>query len=101
MGELLATVDKVRTAIDSIDSLEIVGEPIGPVLAVRSDTVDLYAVADVMDDRGWHLNRNTNPKGLHLMLSPAHGDVADALIADLRDAVANHGESRGKPVRYS
>jgi len=45
-------------------------------------TVDLYAVADVMDEKGWHLNRNTDPYGLHLMLSPAHRDVVDDLLHD-------------------
>jgi hypothetical protein len=63
--------------------------------------VDLDAVADVMDDRGWHLNRNTDPRGIHLMLSPAHAGVLDELLADLADAVANPGESRGVKARYS
>jgi hypothetical protein len=63
--------------------------------------LDLYAVGDVMDDKGWNLNRNTDPRGLHLMLSPAHGAVVDELIADLRDAVADHGDSRGVEARYS
>ena len=99
--DLMATVAKVRTAVDAMPDVEIVGDPVGPVLALRSDTIDLYAVGDVMDDRGWNLNRNTDPPGLHVMLSPAHGAVADALLADLADAVANHGESRGKEIRYS
>ena len=50
---------------------------------------------------GWHVNRNTDPYGLHLMLSPAHGLVVEQLINDLVDAVAHHGESRGKEARYS
>lgn len=101
MRGLLDTVDQVRGAIDALAGVEIVGDPIGPVMAMRSDTLDLYAVGDVMDDRGWHLNRNTDPRGLHLMLSPAHANVRDELVEDLRDAVANHGESRGKQARYS
>jgi glutamate/tyrosine decarboxylase-like PLP-dependent enzyme len=99
--DLMATVAKVRTAIDALPDIEIVGDPVGPVLALRSDTIDLYAVGDVMDDRGWNLNRNTDPPGLHVMLSPAHGAVVDVLLADLADAVANHGESSGKAIRYS
>jgi hypothetical protein len=54
-----------------------------------------------MDDKGWNLNRNTDPRGLHVMLSPAHGAVAGQLVADFRDAVAHHGESRGVEARYS
>jgi glutamate/tyrosine decarboxylase-like PLP-dependent enzyme len=99
--DLMATTATVRGAIEALDGVEIVGDPIGPVLATRSDTVDLYAVADVLDDRGWNVNRNTDPRGLHVMLSPAHAAVADAFVADLADAVAHHGESRGKEARYS
>ena len=101
MRDLMATTAEVRAGIEAIDGVDIVGDPIGPVLAMRSDTIDLYAVGDVMDDKGWNLNRNTDPRGLHLMLSPAHAAVADELLADLRDAVANHGESRGVEARYS
>jgi glutamate/tyrosine decarboxylase-like PLP-dependent enzyme len=99
--DLMATTAKVRGAIEGFDGIDIVGDPIGPVLAFASDTIDLYAVADVMDDRGWNLNRNTDPRGLHVMLSPAHGVVADALIADLTDAIEHHGDSRGVEARYS
>jgi glutamate/tyrosine decarboxylase-like PLP-dependent enzyme len=101
MRELMATVATVRAAVDGFDGVEIVGDPIGPVLSLRSDSIDLYAVADVMDDRGWHLNRNTEPRGLHLMLSPAHTAVVDELLRDLTDAVANPGQSRGVEARYS
>ena len=101
MRDLMHTTAKVRGAIESMPGLALVGDPIGPVLAFTSNYVDLYAVADVMDDRGWNLNRNTDPVGLHVMLSPAHAAVADELIADLRDAVEHHGESRGVAARYS
>jgi glutamate/tyrosine decarboxylase-like PLP-dependent enzyme len=99
--DLVATTEKVRAGIAALPGVEIVGDPIGPVLALRSQAVDLYAVCDVMDDRGWHLNRNVEPRGLHLMLSPAHAAVADELLADLADAVAHHGASRGVEARYS
>ena len=101
MSDLMATVDAVRAGIVAIGGIEVVGDPIGPVLALRSDTIDLAAVADVMDARGWNLNRINDPPGLHLMLSPAHAAVVDQLLADLADAVAEHGESKGIEVRYS
>ena len=99
--ELAVTTSQVRAAIDAAPGVDVVGDPIGPVLAMRSDSIDLYAVGDVLDDRGWNLNRNTDPRGLHLMLSPAHAGVVDDLVRDFGDAVANHGESRGVEARYS
>ena len=54
-----------------------------------------------MDDRGWNLDRNTNPNGLHMMISPLHEKYVDEFLVDLRWAVANHGESRGVEARYN
>jgi glutamate/tyrosine decarboxylase-like PLP-dependent enzyme len=101
VSDLLATVAHVREGIEAIGGVEIVGDPIGPLLALRSDTIDLYAVADVMDEKEWHLNRNTDPYGLHFMLSPAHRDVVDDLLTDFAWAVAHHGASVGRPARYA
>jgi glutamate/tyrosine decarboxylase-like PLP-dependent enzyme len=101
VSDLLSTVERVRSGIEAIDGIDIVGDPVGPVIALRSDTVDLYAVADVMDERGWHLNRNTDPYGLHLMLSPAHREVVKELLDDLKFAVSHHGPSKGVAARYA
>jgi glutamate/tyrosine decarboxylase-like PLP-dependent enzyme len=101
MRILLDVTEKVRSGIEALRSIEIVGDPVGPVFAMRSDDIDLAAVGDAMDDRGWNLNRNTDPPGVHMMLSPAHASVADQLLADLGDAVEHHGPSRGVSARYA
>lgn len=60
--------------------------------------VDIGAVGDVMDDRGWHLDRQQG--GLHLMLWPYHLKVADRFLSDLAEAAAAHTPSRGKAATY-
>jgi len=67
------------------------------IAADRPD-VDMAAVGDVMDDRGWHLDRQQG--GLHAIVSPSHGPVADRFLADLADAVATRGSARGVEARY-
>jgi glutamate/tyrosine decarboxylase-like PLP-dependent enzyme len=104
MREVMATTAQVRTAIGELPPLAVVGDPIGPVLAMTSldlAAVDIGGVGDAMDDRGWHLNRLVEPPGLHLMLSPAHARVVDALVADLAASVAHHERARSTDVRYS
>jgi sphinganine-1-phosphate aldolase len=91
----------VREGIESTPGLRVVAEPVMGVFAFTSDAAEIFAVGDVMDDRGWCLDRQRNPDALHLMLSPKHADVAEAFVADLRFAVANHGASRGTEARYS
>ena len=104
MRDVMATTARVRAAIAEHRALAVVGDPIGPVLALTStdpEVVDIGGVGDAMDDRGWHLNRLVDPPGLHLMLSPAHTQVVDALVADLGECVAHHNRARSTDVRYS
>ena len=63
-----------------------------------SDTLDIAAIGDVMDDRGWNLDRQQG--GLHLMVSPYHATVVDDFLGDLAFAAAHHGESRGVAASY-
>lgn len=103
----LRLAERVRTAtrgfqagIAAIDGLAITSDPdlslfeFGAVeRADGSDAPDMDAVCDVMDDRGWNLDRQQG--GLHLMVAPGHDKVVDVFCSDLADAVANHGEARG------
>ncbi|HET9608118.1 MAG TPA: aminotransferase class V-fold PLP-dependent enzyme [Acidimicrobiales bacterium] len=105
----LRLADQVRTAaarfragVDAIDGLQVTGDPVPGVMEIGvapgADRIDIAAVGDVMDDRGWHLDRQQG--GLHAIISPSHVAVADEFLADLADAVAHHGESRGAEARY-
>ncbi len=95
------TSEKLRTGIRSISGLQLWGEPAMSVMAFGSAEVDIMAVGDVMDDRGWCLDRQHEPDALHLMVSPEHAKVADAFLGDLSAAAHDHGSSRGTEARYS
>ncbi len=87
-----------RAGVDSIDGLRVTSDPEMSVFEFGSDPdaerpVDIEAVGDEMDDRGWNLDRQQG--GLHVMASPGHDRVAAAFVDDLRRAVASHGEARG------
>jgi sphinganine-1-phosphate aldolase len=86
------------SGIEAIPELQITGEPDLSVFEFGSATIDIGAVGDVMDDRGWNLDRQQG--GLHVMVSPYHVHMTDQFLADLTDAVANHGVSRGKVAAY-
>jgi glutamate/tyrosine decarboxylase-like PLP-dependent enzyme len=97
----IETARKLRAGIEAIPQLHVFGDPPASLLAFGSSEIDVMAVGDVMDDRGWHLDRQKNPDALHMMVSPTHARVADRFLSDLREAVAHHGESRGVEARYS
>ena len=105
----LRLAERVRTAtrgfragVSAIEGLRITSDPDMSVFefgvdpeVTRADGSPLAidAIADVMDDKGWNLDRQQG--GLHVMLSPGHDRVVDAFTGDLAAAVAEHGEARG------
>ena len=80
------TTRRFQAGIDAIDGLRITHAPDLSVMEFGSDQFDIGGVGDVMDDRGWNLDRQQG--GLHLMISPYHAKVADQFLADLADAAA-------------
>ncbi len=97
------TVRTFRDGVAGIDGLVLTHEPDLSLFEFAADPddergLDIGAIGDVMDDRGWHLDRQQG--GLHLMLWPYHANVADRFLADLRDAVFEYGESRGVAASY-
>jgi sphinganine-1-phosphate aldolase len=94
------TARRFLDGIRAIDGLVVAGEPTLSLFEFSAvagvDTTG--AIADVMDDRGWNLDRQQG--GLHLMISPGHAHAVDAFLADLAVAVADHGENRGKTATY-
>jgi len=97
-GEVRDATVRFRSGIEAIDGLRITGDPVMGVMEIASEDHDLAAVNDVMEARGWHLDRQQG--GLHLMLSPYHLEVVDEFLADLAAAVADHGPSLGVTPTY-
>jgi sphinganine-1-phosphate aldolase len=97
-GQVRDAARRFRDGIAAIDGLHVTGDPVPGVLEIASDGLDMAAVADVMEDRGWHLDRQQG--GLHAIVSPSHLGVVDRFLADLATAVAGHGPSRGVEARY-
>jgi sphinganine-1-phosphate aldolase len=83
----LETSDVILAGIRSIPELRVLGEPAMSVFAFASDEVDVYAVGDVMQQRGWFLDRQQRPASLHMMITPAHASLASEIVDDLRAAV--------------
>ena len=75
------------------------------LLAFGSERLDPFAVWGRMVRRGWFSGLTSEPRGIHLMLSPAHAKVADQYLADLAasvDEVLASGEKAGDTrARYA
>ncbi len=87
--DTLDAVKQLKAGVENIPELEIMGTPKGPLFAFRSTSpeVNIFAVGDQMDAKGWQVNRNQFPAGLHAMVTAQHLKVVDQYLADLAAAV--------------
>jgi glutamate/tyrosine decarboxylase-like PLP-dependent enzyme len=85
---IMETTRALLKGIGAIPGLRVLGRPDMSVFAFTSDTVDVYLLADAMEERGWHLDRQQRPPCLHLMVTPAHAGIVEPFLAALREATA-------------
>jgi len=84
---VMDTTEKLIDGIEQISELYILGKPDMSVYSFTSDKLDIYQLADVMEKKGWHLDRLQFPFALHMMINPHHAKVVDSFLKDLRDSV--------------
>jgi glutamate/tyrosine decarboxylase-like PLP-dependent enzyme len=85
---VMKSTTQIRDGIDSIEGLQVLGNPAMSVLAIGSEELDIYEVGDELTLQGWHLDRQQYPASLHLTVIPTHAQVIDRFLEDLRQAAS-------------
>ncbi len=85
---VMEAVQKIRAGVETIPGVEILGDPDASIVALASRRHDIYEIADEMEIRGWHMDRQHRPPSLHLTIMPGHAAVVDQFLADLEASVA-------------
>lgn len=83
--------EQLARAIDETAGLELLAPPDATLLAVRAndpEDIDVYAVAGELWRRGWYVDRQGPPPSLHFTVNAVHEGRIEALVADLRAAIA-------------
>jgi len=67
--------------------LAVLGRPLVSVVAFEARRLDIYALADAMAERGWHLNALQDPPALHVAVTLPVARNWERLAADLEAVV--------------
>jgi sphinganine-1-phosphate aldolase len=91
----LTAVRALRSGIERLDGLRVLGDPVSTLLAVSTveePGFDVFTVADEMAQRKWYLQpqfaHGPSPANLHLTVTAATDGSVATLLGDLGDAVA-------------
>lgn len=82
-------------SINEIPELEVLGEPKATLFSFRSTdkSVDTYALADVLTEKGWWFDRQQWPPSIHLTVMPAHEESMDEFISDIKESIIHVREN--------
>ncbi|MGK0360780.1 MAG: sphinganine-1-phosphate aldolase, partial [Bradymonadia bacterium] len=79
----------IQVGIADIPGLAIVGEPDATCVAYESteEGVDVYAVADLLEKKGWGVDRQQNPNCIHCTCNGNQVEVVQSYLDDVRACV--------------
>ncbi|KAK3576907.1 hypothetical protein CHS0354_017578 [Potamilus streckersoni] len=94
--ELMEATTKLKSGIKNIQGLCILGEPHMTAFAIGScdPDINMQAVADVMEQRGWKMERNMNPDSIHFSILPHHVGVVEELLEVLKSSAQEVKENK-------
>jgi hypothetical protein len=81
---IVETASIIKAGIREIPELHILGDPLW-VIALGSDTLDIYRILVFMSDKNWALNGLHKPPDAHFCVTLRHTQpgVADRFVEDL------------------
>jgi glutamate/tyrosine decarboxylase-like PLP-dependent enzyme len=78
-----AAADRLRAGIAAIPGLALLGRGDATIVAYGATGLDIYAIADRLEARGWTVDRQHRPASIHLTVTANHGPIVDGYLADL------------------
>ncbi|CAK9013463.1 unnamed protein product [Durusdinium trenchii] len=90
---------RCQEIVNSIPGLFVLCKCHACIVPVGSKKYDIYAVASVLEEKGWNLATGQNPPYLGICIGERHSQILDEFEQDLRSAIAYLDENPGhKPT---
>jgi sphinganine-1-phosphate aldolase len=85
--QALDAADGLRRGIEAIPGLALLGKGDATIVTYAAAGLNVYAIADRMETRGWTIDRQHKPASIHLTVTANHAQIVDTYLADLRTSV--------------
>ena len=91
LGAIVVKENIKRSKLKSneIDEIIVIGQPSMCVFAFKSNNnkLDIFVLADNLENKGWFIERQQNPNSLHLTITLRHTKIIDEFICDLMSSI--------------
>jgi glutamate/tyrosine decarboxylase-like PLP-dependent enzyme len=82
---------KLIDGINAIEDLQVLGEPVMCMFSFKSDTINVFQLADEMSKRGWYIQGQFStpltPRNLHISVNHGTLNNVDVLLKDLSECI--------------
>lgn len=95
--------EAVRKGVEEM-GFNILGNPQLGIISFAHNDFDAFGLFKQMYNKGWVASLTTEPRALHLMLSPFHKEIVPLYLSDLKaamDKIAAGDKDTVKEARYS
>lgn len=81
----------IKNKLEKIEEIDIIGDPILNVIAIKSDIINIYTLNTEMKQLGWELNELQNPQSLHycVTLNNCSDDIIKKFNDDIVSCIKN------------
>ena len=85
----METCDYLKSEINKIDDLEIIGNPESSLLSFRStnSNMSIFSVADVLGEKNWKMECQRLPDSIHCTVFPLHSKTKESFIIALKESI--------------
>jgi glutamate/tyrosine decarboxylase-like PLP-dependent enzyme len=82
---------KLIDGIHAMEDLQVLGKPVMCMFSFKSNTINVYQLADEMNKRGWYIQGQFStpltPRNLHISVNQGTIHNVDVFLQDLRECV--------------
>ena len=85
-----ATMKATKQMIDGInkiEDIELIDNPDMSIVSFQSSSINVYQLADLLNKKGWHFERQQLPPSLHFTINYIHENVMSGFLLDLNTAI--------------
>lgn len=83
----METTERIKKGIEKVEELEIMGQPDMSIVAFKSRKLDVFMLADELNKKGWHFERQQLPPSLHFTVNYIHKNIVEEFLLDLDEVV--------------
>jgi len=86
--QAMSVTERLVEEIGKIPGLKVMTKPDMSVFAFGSDIINVFELGELMEKKGWFLDRLQMPPGLHMIVTPNHEKIIQPFLADLSQITA-------------